>query len=88
MERLSLVPLTSINVEDTPHLTPLCNDASTMRLYYDYPLCRDSACQGDCAGGCEGSARGDYNYGTLCSDGSSRGDCVGAYEGAISGFHW
>lgn len=72
MDRLSLVPLT--------------NDASTMRLYYDYPLCRDAACQGDCVGGCEGTAVSLFDQ--QCTDGTCRGDCVGAYEGAISGFHW
>ena len=44
--------------------------------------CSDGSCRGDCSGGCEGTARGDY--GSPCSDGSCRGDCVGGCEGTAA----
>lgn len=51
--------------------------------YYAYTRCSDGSCRGDCVGGCDGDARG--NYGTACSDGSCRGDCVGGCEGTPAG---
>lgn len=48
-----------------------------------YTRCSDGSCSGDCVGGCDGTARGDY--GTPCSDGSCSGDCVGGCAGTPAG---
>ena len=68
MEQLSLIPLAA---------------TSTDSSYQAYTRCGDGSCSGDCVGGCDGSARGDY--GTPCGDGSCRGDCVGGCEGSPAG---
>lgn len=59
---------------DYPKLQPAINT---------YSRCSDGSCRGDCVGGCDGSARGDY--GNPCGDGSCRGDCVGGCEGTPAG---
>lgn len=55
-------------------------------MYKAYSYCSDGSCSGDCVGGCDGSARGDY--GSPCSDGSCSGDCVGGCEGTPAGSRW
>ena len=68
MEQLNLIPLAA---------------TSTDSSYQAYTRCSDGSCSGDCVGGCDGTARGDY--GTPCSDGSCSGDCVGGCEGTPAG---
>ncbi len=48
-----------------------------------YSFCSDGSCSGDCVGGCDGDARGEYGSG--CSDGSCSGDCVGGCSGTPAG---
>ena len=67
---------------DKLSLVPVANSGSS-RAYDAYIHCSDGSCSGDCVGGCDGSARGDY--GTACSDGSCSGDCVGGCEGTPAG---
>lgn len=56
---------------------------TSARSFDAYTHCSDGSCSGDCVGGCDGTARGDY--GTPCSDGSCSGDCVGGCEGTPAG---
>lgn len=64
-------------------LVPVAGGLSTPRSFDAYTHCSDGSCSGDCVGGCDGTARGDY--GTPCSDGSCSGDCVGGCEGTPAG---
>jgi len=64
-------------------LVPIAATSFTSRVFDAYTHCSDGSCSGDCVGGCDGTARGDY--GTPCSDGSCSGDCVGGCEGTPAG---
>ena len=65
------------------NLIPAAANLPSSDYYHAYSYCSDGSCRGDCVGGCDGSARGDY--GSPCSDGSCRGDCVGGCEGTPAG---
>lgn len=69
IKKLQLVPVTAV--------------PSTSRAFDAWSYCSDGSCSGDCVGGCDGTARGEY--GTACSDGSCSGDCVGGCEGTPAG---
>lgn len=70
LKRLNLLPFTALSPVGGGRM-----DA--------YSRCYDGSCSGDCVGGCDGDARGDY--GSPCYDGSCSGDCVGGCSGTPAG---